>query len=65
MDAEWVGGVRGVVGCIMRSTTPPCSHCTVTDMKPQNVSHSVKARCLQQIKAVKAKHKKLSISSGV
>lgn len=43
-------------GLVSTSTTVPCSRHTVTDMEPQNVSHSLKACRLQQIRAVKPRH---------
>lgn len=50
---------------VSASTAAPCSHHTVTDMEPQNVSQSLKACRIQQIRAVKPKHWKVSISTGI
>lgn len=58
----WGGGHHIPVSTF---TAVPCSHHTVTDTEPQNVSHSIKACRLQQIRAVKAKHWRLSITPGI
>lgn len=41
---------------VTASTMMPHGRLTVTDTKPQNISHSLKACQLQQIRAVKFKH---------